>query len=248
MEEEIKIPIENKQSFSSNKKYIYGILRGSLDKPLVIFVHGFTGYKNEHQFFNAARFSQKVGFSTFRFDLYSWKKDARKLEDCTLSLHAQDLDVVVEYFRNKGVKKIFVVGHSFGGVSVLLSKKKGFDAVVLWDSSGDKDVKLKAKYVKELDKYYYQDDSAYGFTISKQMYEENNNKLIPSKLIKEMHIPIKVIVAGAGIMIDEGKKLFLNANEPKAIAVVPNATHCFDEDGAEENLFQETYNWLREFA
>ena len=241
MEEEIKIPLKN-------KKYIYGILRGSLDKPLVIFVHGFTGYKNEHQFFNAARFFEKNSFSAFRFDLYSWKEDARKLEECTLSLHGQDLDTVVDYFRKKDVKKIFVVGHSFGGVTVLLSKKKDFDAAVLWDSSGDKDVKLKAKYVKELDKYYYQHDSAFGFTISKEMYQENNNKLKPSELIKEMHVPIKVIVAGAGIMISEGKKLFQNANEPKAIAIIPNATHCFDEDGVEENLFQETYVWVKKFV
>ena len=52
MEEEIKIPLED-------KKYLYGILRGHLNKPLVVFVHGFTGYKNEHQFFNAARFFER---------------------------------------------------------------------------------------------------------------------------------------------------------------------------------------------
>ena len=239
MEEEIKIPLKN-------KKYIYGILRGFLDKPLVIFVHGFPGYKNEHQFFNAARFFEKNGFSAFRFDLYSWKKDARKLEECTLSLHGQDLDVVVEYFRNKGVKKIFVVGHRFGGVTVLLSRKKDFDAAVLWDSSGDRDVKLKAKYIKELDKYYFEGDSAYGFTISREMYEENNNKLTPSELIKEMRVPIKVIVAGSGIMVDEGKKLFQNASDPKLLSIIPNATHCFDEDGVEEKLFRETYNWFKD--
>lgn len=240
MEEEIKIPLEN-------KKYIYGTLRGSLGKPLVIFVHGFTGYKNEHQFFNAARFFEKKELSTFRFDLYSWKEDARKLEDCTLSLHGQDLDVVVKYFRNKGVRKIFVVGHSFGGVSVLLSKKKNFDATVLWDSSGDKDVKLKAKYIKEIDKYYYVGESAFKFTISREMYEENNNKLKPSQLIKDFHMPIKIIVAGAGVLIDEGKQFLQNANEPKFFAVIQGATHCFDEDGVEDRLFQETSNWFKEF-
>ena len=53
MEEEIKIPLKN-------KKYIYGILRGSLKNSLIIFVHGFTGHKNEHQFFNGARFLKKM--------------------------------------------------------------------------------------------------------------------------------------------------------------------------------------------
>ena len=240
MEEDIKIPIEN-------KKYIYGILRGSLKQPLVIFVHGFTGHKNEHQFFNGGRFFERKGFSTFRFDLYNWHKDARKLEECTLSIHGQDLDVVIGYLRKKGAKKIFVVGHSFGGATVLLSKKKNFNAAVLWDSTGDKDVKLIARYIRELDKYYYQDDSAYGFTISKEMYEENNKQLKPSELIREIRVPIKIIVAGLGIMVNEGNKLFQNANEPKAIAIIPNATHCFDEDGAEEKLLEETYSWFKKF-
>ncbi|EKD96027.1 MAG: hypothetical protein ACD_24C00214G0003 [uncultured bacterium] len=179
--------------------------------------------------------------------MYNWKKDARKLEDCTLSLHGQDLDAVVEYFRKRDVKKIFVVGHSFGGVSVLLSKKKDFDAAVLWDSTGDKDVLLDAQYIKELDKYYFR-EGAYGFTISKKMYEENNKKLKPTKLIQTMHMPLKIIVAGAGILVGEGKGLFQNSNEPKAFAVIPSATHNFNEDGTEEKLFQETYSWLKDFA
>ena len=240
MEKQIKIPI-------ANKKYIYGTLRGSLKNPLLVFVHGFTGYKDEHIFFNGSRFFEKKGFSTFRFDLYNWNKDARKLEECTLSLHGEDLDTVVKYLRKKGANKIFVAGHSFGGVTVLLSKKKEFQAAVLWDSAGDRDVRLNAKYIKELGKYYFE-EGAYGFTISKAMYEENNKKLKPSKLIRLMPMPIKIIVAGAGIMVEEGKKLYQNANEPKDFVIIPNAAHTFDEEGTEEKLFQETYNWLNSFA
>lgn len=236
METQIKIPIEG-------NKNIYGVLRGSIKSPLIIFVHGFSGYKDEHIFFNGARFFEKKGFSTFRFDLYNWNKDARKLEECTLTLHGQDLDKVVEYFRNKGVKKIFVAGHSFGGITVLLSHKKDFDAAVLWDSAGDRDVRLNARYIKELDKYYFE-EGAYGFTISKAMYEENTEKLKPTKLIQSMQMPIKVIVAGAGIMVEEGKKLFQSANEPKGFVIIPNAGHTFDEDGSEEKLFAETLNWF----
>ena len=236
METQIKIPIDG-------KKNIYGVLRGSIKNPLIIFVHGFSGYKDEHIFFNGARFFEKKGFSTFRFDLYNWNKDARKLEECTLSLHGEDLDMVVSYFRKKGAIKIFVVGHSFGGVTVLLSKKKDFDAVVLWDSAGDIDVRLNAKYIKELDKYYFE-EGAYGFTISKAMYEENNKKLKPSKLIQSMPMPIKVIVAGAGIMVEEGKKLFESAKEPKDFVIIPNAGHTFDENGTEEKLFAETLIWF----
>jgi len=228
-------------------KKIYGILRGGFDKPLLIFVHGFTGDMNKHLFFNAARFFEKKGFSTFRFNLYDWRKGARKLNECTLSLHGKDLDTVVDYFRKKGVKKIFVAGHSFGGVTVLLSQGQGFDAAILWDSSGDKDVHLKAKYVKEIGKYLFEDGWAVNFTIGKAMYEENNKKLVPTELIKKIKVPIKVIIASAGEMTEEGKKLFNAAKKPKDIAAIEGATHNFDEDGAEEKLFEETYSWIKLF-
>lgn len=238
MEKQIKISLVN-------KKFIYGVLRGSLDKPLVIFVHGFTGDRNEHQFFNGARFLEKHGFSSFRFNLYDWRKDARKLEECTLSLHGQDLDIVIEHFRKEGVKKIFVIGHSFGGLTILLSKKMDFDAVVLWDPSDAPATVTKSKYVKELGRYYVTYDTSYGFTIGKEMYEENKI-LRPFELIKKLHVPVKVIIAGAGILVGGGKKYFQHANEPKALAIIPKATHCFDEDGAEEKLFEETLEWFKD--
>lgn len=237
MEKEIKIPL-------GNKKYIYGTLRGSLENPLVIFVHGLTGHKNEHQFFNGARFFEKKGFSSFRFDLYSWKEDARKLEDCTLSMHGEDLDVVIEHFRNKRVRQIFVIGHSFGGVTVLLSKKKNFDAAVLWDPSPNPSTVTSSKYLKEIDRYYKTYDTAYGHTIGRQMYEENT-KLKPFELIADLGIPVKIIVAGSGVLVEGGNKYFKAAKEPKAFTIIQSATHCFDEDGTEEKLFDETLDWLK---
>src|SRR3989344_7213909 len=240
MEKQIKIPI-------ANKKYIYGKLRGSLKNPLIVFVHGFTGHKDNHIFFNGARFFEKHSFSSFRFNLYHWTKDSRKLEDCMLSLHAQDLDTVVRYFRKKGVKKIFVAGHSFGGLTILLSKAKDFNAAVLWDPSDNPAEVTIAKYIKELDRYYVTEEGYYGFTISKAMYEENK-KFKPFELIKKFKIPVKIILAGSGILIKGGKKYFQLANDPKAFAMIPKATHTFNEEGTEEKLFQETYNWLKTFA
>ena len=239
MEQEIKIPL-------NNKKYIHGLLRGFLKNPLVIFVHGFPGHKNEHQFFNGARFFENNGFSAFRFDLYSWRGDARKLEECTLSLHGQDLDTVIDYFRNKGVKKIFVIGHSFGGLTILLSKKKDFNASVLWDPSHNPAVVTSSRYIKELGKYYKTDDTSYGFTLGKMMYEENK-KLKPVELISKLNVLVKIIVAGSGVLVKGGKKYFQAAKKPKDFIIIPKATHCFDEDGTEETLFHETLNWIKQF-
>lgn len=236
MEEEIKIPI-------GNKKYIYGVLRGSYAKPMVVFIHGFTGHKNEHHFYNGARFFEKKGFSSFRFDLYSWKEDGRKLEDCTFSIHGQDLDRVIDFLRSKGTKEIFVVGHSFGGLTILLSKKKDFQAAVLWDATPNPETVTQGKFLKELDLFYKTWDTSFGFTFGKEMYEENKI-LKPFELISTLRIPTKVIIAGVGAYVEDGKKYFNAAKKPKELTIIDNATHGFEEDGVEEKLFNETYKWI----
>lgn len=235
MEKDLKIPIEN-------KKYIYGTLRGSLDKPLIVFVHGLGGYRNEHIYFNGARYFEKNGYSSFRFDLYSYKKDARKLQDCILSIHARDLDTVIRYFRSRGVQTIHVVGHSFGGPTILLSKRKDFNKVVLWDPSIDtKELEKEVKYIQGCDAYYVDWGSA--VIIGKKMIEEDR-KIKPTELIEKIHVPIKLLFAGKGKLKNKANLYFNKANTPKELSVIPNANHNFDEDGLEEKLFDETLKWF----
>lgn len=237
MEEEINIK-------TSDGKTIYGTLRGGANNPLIIFVHGFTGHKDEHQFYNGARFFDKKGFSSYRFNLYDWAKDARKLEECTLSLHAKDLDKVISHFKDKGVKTIYLVGHSFGGATILLSKSKDFNKIVLWDPSViPNEVTGDSVYLKELDLYYLK-DNVYGVTFGKDMYEENK-RLKPLDLIKNFQVPIKIIAAGDGELVSKEKQLYEAANDPKNFKIIPGANHTFDQGGIEEKLFEETIRWLR---
>ena len=128
MEREIKIKV-------SKKFFVRGRLSGSLPQPLFIVVHGLPGsiYDGLHE--RATRWFAKQGFASFRFNLYDWQKDARQLIDCTLKTHAADLDAIIRYFRKRGVKKIYVAGHSFGGPTIFLSRDQDFDAAVLWDPS-----------------------------------------------------------------------------------------------------------------
>lgn len=120
---------------TADGKVIYGRLRETSSQQLVIFVHGLGGRMDQHIYYNGARFLEKRNISSFRFNLYSWEKDARNLSECTIETHANDLDTVIGYFRKQGANKIIVVGHSFGGPTILLSKKKDYDLVILWDPS-----------------------------------------------------------------------------------------------------------------
>lgn len=225
-----------------DKKIIYGTLRGRLKESLIIFVHGLISTKEEHQFYNGARFFEKNGLSSYRFNLYDWRESARSLEECTLSLHAKDLDTVISHFRGKGVKNFYLVGHSAGGLVVLLSKERVGKAV-LWDCTFDPgDITDDAVYVKELGMYYFQ--YAYGTTIGKKMYEENKN-INAIDLVKNVDFPIKFINAGAGVLVEGGKKMYEVADEPKERVVIEGADHSFDKNGVEEKLFEETLRWFR---
>lgn len=66
MQKQIIIKTKDKQN------NIYGVLDYQTKKDkLIIFVHGLTGHKNEHQFYNASKYFTTKNFAVFRFDLYS---------------------------------------------------------------------------------------------------------------------------------------------------------------------------------
>ena len=241
MEKLLKVP-------TSDNKVIYGRLRGPLSQPLVIFVHGLGGIMNQHIYYNGARFLERNGISSFRLNLYGWEKDARNLIECTIDTHSYDLDKVVEYFRKKGVKKIFVVGHSFGGPTILLSKDKNFDGVILWDPSYDTPKSFEEfEYLPALDMYRVR--WGIDVLIGKKMFEAKSKlRDREEKGIQKIAVPIKIITAGRGFLVWGGKRYYTLANEPKAHVVIKNADHLFDEDGAEEKLFEETIIWIKRFT
>jgi len=242
MEKKIKIK-------TKDDHLIYGTLNTptKASSKLIIFVHGLTGDQDEHIFYNAAKFFPKKEFVTFRFDLYSGEKKGRSLSKTTIKIHAKDLDKVVDYFRNK-FKKIFVVGHSMGGPTILLSKTKEMNGIILWDPSYDlaKDLARICKYNKCLNVYIL--NWGTEFIIGKRMYNEWRSFPDPRVLLQEIKAPIKIICAGKNFLVSGGRQYFKHANSPKAFIVIKNAGHTFDEVGAEEKLFSETLEWVKKYS
>lgn len=227
----------------------YGKFSGAKGKPLVIIVHGLPCTINEGIYERACEYFQKAGYATYRFGLYDWHKDARQLIDCTLTIHAKDLDTVVVHFRRKGFKKIFVAGHSFGGPTILLSKNQDVDAAVLWDPSYDISVTKKkygapgGKFVKALNGYFMR--WGVSVVIGKKMAQEIDS-LEWDTLASTFHVPLKIIAAEKGVLMRGCKKYFTNANEPKALEVLKGATHYFDDTPSmQERLFAATHDWFK---
>ena len=64
-------------------------------------------------------------------------------------------------------------------------------------------------------------------------------------LVAKLNKPLKIIVAEDGILV-KGSKAYLNiAQEPKELTIIGGATHCFDEEGKEKVLLEETLKWVK---
>lgn len=239
MEKEIKIK-------AKGGKYIYGKLRGGalLGNSVIIFTHGLTGYMDEHFFYNGARFFEKKGFSTFRFNLYDDRDDARKLHEVDLKINAGDLNRVVEYFRRKKVKNIYAVGHSYGGPAILLSNTENYKGIVLWDPTMDPDIAYRKTIFDKIANGFIREWS-FKFILGKKMIFEAKSFSDFTALAKKNKAPIKIILAGNGNAQSKRKETFFKAlSKPKEMVIFKKAGHTFSEDGIEKKLFTETLKWF----
>ena len=87
--------------------------------PIVILSHGFMGdmgYSQTSSFVLLKKRLNEIGFSTLRFDFNGHGKSDGKQEDMTVLNEISDLFKMIEYVQNKGHKRIFLLGHSQGGV------------------------------------------------------------------------------------------------------------------------------------
>jgi len=229
---------------------IYGTLNTGekVSTTLVVFVHGLTGHPNEHTFHTAAQLYPKKNVDVFRFALYSGEKNGRKLSECTIATHSEDLNVVLKYFRKK-YTKLVVVGHSLGSPTILKSDVSLFDAVVLWEPSY-----LAAKSADMPKKLHLGDREVYiqewgtEYLMNPKMVEEwqwfnGKNEL---HLVATLGKPLLVIAAGKGILLQGSKEYVKVAKEPKSLRVIAGATHCFDELGAKDELLTETLRWVKQ--
>lgn len=115
-------------------KTIHGRLREVEGAPIVVFVHCLTANKNTTEYYVGARFLEEAGYATYRFGLYGWEDDARRLLECTVDTHADDLDLVISTLKDRFPgRPVVAIGHSLGGMTIMSSKARGYDAVVLWE-------------------------------------------------------------------------------------------------------------------
>jgi pimeloyl-ACP methyl ester carboxylesterase len=229
--------------------HIRGLLRGSLDQPVVVMMHGRPGYGNETQQYLGARYLYEQGLSSLRLWMYDWRPGTRDLVDCTLDTHAADFETVVNYLRQQGAKIVFATGHSYGGATILKSGAR-LDGAVLWDPTH-------GSYWTE----HPAGDYASAMHVSGRVIDTNGAGCVLSEAAVTYDqsvgdttnwaagkgYPLLVLSAGKGAMTHLGKQYIDAADEPKKQVVIAQAHHQLDDsDEVMLELFGQTADWFKE--
>ena len=225
--------------------------------PVVLFVHGFKGFKDWGAFPDACEELTRAGFAVISFNL-SLSGVGKSLTEFdepelfkrqTLSQDLADVGSVIEAIKSKQIQsdkavidtdRIGIFGHSRGGHTAVVAAAEytEIQCLVTWSAVAD--------YNKRWSKEMVDDWTKQGFTqiknsrtgevlnLDKIVYEDaiqNGNKLMALERVKELYIP-SMFIAGkddeAVPPLDSEKLYRASPAEDKEIRLIANAGHTFE--------------------
>jgi hypothetical protein len=230
---------------------IYGVKNASQSaaKSAIFIVHGLTGNMYEYAIKRAAdHFSAR--HDVYRFNLYDGNAGGRLLIDCTIQTHADDLNTVLAEFGAE-YDQVFLIGHSYGGPTIMLARPAKVTAVSLWDPTFDLTTIQSIFSAQYLDKGdFYIVNWGTSYLIGKAMYEEAGqmDAEVCSQLSRDFGHPVQVIHAGDGFFINTPLSYHSFGNKMNRRDVVAGTAHCFYESTSCDELLAKTGTWFNSFA
>jgi pimeloyl-ACP methyl ester carboxylesterase len=239
-------------------KKVYGRINRADDyersDKAVIFCHGLTGHMYEHPYMTARVFFPAQGYDTIRFNFYSDEPDARRITDCTVALHAEDLKTLLAHFAGT-YESLYVVGHSYGGLAILMANAPEITAASLWDGTfipfaEDKDFSSPWFFNKELGEYMV-NWLPLMRVVGTKFYEETQTFTTENmkRWAESFTLPAQVLAAGGfPENIPYQEKMFNTlASSDKEFVSIDGASHGFNEGDAVFDLLENTLNWFERF-
>jgi pimeloyl-ACP methyl ester carboxylesterase len=230
---------------------IYGCTnsdKGSSPDRAIVMVHGLTGNMDEYQHKSAANFFIKHGYDVVRFDLYSDMPGSRSLSHCTLQTHAADLNTVIEQ-KASAYRKLFLIGHSYGGPTIMVAQPKRATALSLWDPSFD----LPARWdpadrtdIKQINGVTYLDWGR-EIIIGEDMLHEARSRYGADEclaLSKALDKPIQVVTASEGFYATQGMSWHSAGHPENERITIKGADHCFHNGAVLDDVLAASLNWF----
>ncbi len=222
---------------------VYGVLNSQMPtQKLIVFVHGLTGEKENHLYYNGARFFPANGFDTFRYDLFSNELGGRKLANSSLTLFSQDLSLILEHFYSR-YDEIHVVGHSIGGCVAMNANPSRLASLILWDTGLQNDSTDFGPFVYHDELGAYLAQLKISYLLSVELISERAQQ--GAATVKKIQCPVKLIFAGNTAINETWKSNLRHITSPYELVTISGAGHGFNELGKNELLFEETLVWVQ---
>jgi dienelactone hydrolase len=265
-------------SFSSNEdlpiRYtFYGQEKNS---PLIIFVHGFKGFKDWGAFPRGCAHLADQGFSVLAINLSKNGIDESLTDFNNLELFANQtltgdledvlttINYVTEYpneFPNADAQNIGIIGHSRGGHTVIPAAVESdkIKAVVTWSAVANYNKRWSDKMKSDWEKQGYTDilngRTRQWMRINKIVYDdamENDARLMAEHRVQELNIPALFFHGKEDPAVDpENAQLLFDlcSSEDKEFILVDKAGHTYETahpDDPEKPLAEEFQYVLEE--
>ena len=219
----------------------------------VIFVHGLTGNMYEHIHYNGSKTLSKDGYTTFRFNFHSSKPNSRSFIESTISNYISDLNSIIKYVTSQNFEKIYIISHSLGCIVSLFADLQNITSLVLLDPTDTPSERYKfwGRFYPEFNSYILDFGDiklGYSYLCGKEFIDQAIKFPNSFEKIGSIKIPIKIITAGSHTLLQVSEKYYNSITSLKKHFIVKGATHCFDEEGTEEIVFEQISAWLNNFV
>lgn len=242
-------------------KIIYGDITfddKKINAPLVIFVHGFKGFKDWGAHNLVARYFAQNGFRYLKFNLSHSGVNAAYLNDVTdmdsfakntISKEMLDTDLVISYaLQNLDVNEVYLIGHSRGGgISILqAANNPNIKALITWSAIADfsslwsKEVENEWRKKGKIEVINARTQEKMPLNISLlEDFEANKQTFDILDAAKQINIPWLIVHGDDDVNVPfETAQKLSDANTKSRLVKIENANHVYGANHpyASENL------------
>ena len=225
--------------------------------PVLLFIHGFKGFKDWGAFPDACEELTRAGFAVLAFNLSlnGVGKSMTEFDEPelfkreTLSQDLADVGSVIEAIKSKEIHsdkaildtdRMGLFGHSRGGHTAVAAAAEytEIQCLVTWSAVADYNSRWSKEMVQDWNKKGYTEikNSRTGeiLKLDRIVYDdaiENGNRLMAIQRVKELYIP-SMFIAGKEdqtVSSQDSEKLFrASPADDKEIRIITNAGHTFE--------------------
>lgn len=246
--------------------------------PVVLFVHGFKGFKDWGAFPDACEELARAGFAvvTFNLSMNGVGKSMTEFDEPdhfanqTLSQDLEDIGTVIEAIKSKNIDsdkvdldtdRMGIIGHSRGGHTAIAAAAEytEIQCLVTWSAVADYNTRWSDEMKKDWQEKGYTEieNSRTGqvFRINKAVFDdatENADTLMAIKRVKELYIPSMFIAGKAdeAVPYSNSEMLFRSCPaDEKEVRLIDKTGHTFGVSHPfEESEFPEAFEEVLDYT